>query len=83
MALFPGEPARAGAWLSALAMAAAAALLADLARRSLAGAKWGGAVAVVAGLAWAAAPAVWGQATITEVYALNALSCVALLWLPL
>lgn len=81
IALFPGEPARAGAWLSALAMAAAAALLADLARRSLVGVRWGQAAAVVAGLAWAAAPAVWGQATIVEVYALNALFCIALLWL--
>lgn len=62
-------------------MAAAAALLADLARRSLADAPWGRGAAVVAGLAWAAAPSVWGQATIAEVYALNALFCVALLWL--
>jgi hypothetical protein len=67
-------------------MAAAAALLADLARRSLikgargSGTAWRGAVAMVAGLTWAAAPAVWGQATIAEVYALNALFCVALLW---
>lgn len=92
IALYPGEPARAGNWLSALCVAAAAGLLADLARRTLAA--WGrsadggilpsptlAASALVAGLAWAAAPAVWGQATITEVYGLQALMFMALLWL--
>ena len=36
IALFPGEPARAGNWLSALCAAAAVALFADLAGRMLA-----------------------------------------------
>ena len=35
IALFPGEPARAGNWLSALSAALATALLADLGRRVL------------------------------------------------
>lgn len=93
IALLPGEPARAGNWLSALCMAAAAGLLADLARRMLArpmpansappssGTSWHGVSALAGGLAWATAPVVWGQATITEVYALNALACMVVLWL--
>jgi len=112
IAALGGDPARAGAWLSAICAALAAALLADLAQRMLmasgdrapktsdarqtsevfetsevsnsqtAGVSWPADVAsALAGLTWAAAPAVWGQATITEVYALNALASVALLWL--
>jgi hypothetical protein len=151
IALFPGEPARAGNWLSALCAAAAVALLADLARRtSYAGGGTVGPkvtgqgdrpqrvavarsetghsetghsegdrpqrvavarsetghserdrpqrvavarsetghskgakdlVALSAALAWAASPTLWGQAVITEVYALHALAVVALLWL--
>ena len=37
--------------------------------------------AVIAGLAWGASPLLAGQATIVEVYALNALCFVAMLWL--
>ena len=81
IALFPGEPARAGNWLSALCAAMATALLADLARRSLTGRRWRGFIALVAALAWAASPMLWGQAVITEVYTPNALFAVALLWL--
>ena len=86
IALHGGEPARAGAWLSALSAALAAALLADLGQRVLAGLGRPptGRQRVAAGLAalaWAASPAVWGQATVTEVYALNALFAVGLLWL--
>lgn len=116
IAIFGGDPARAGAWLSAICAALAAALLADLAQRMIAAldaralttfealqtsevfgqpavgpnrnvpllprVSWPADVAsTLAALAWAAAPAVWGQATITEVYALNALASVALLWL--
>lgn len=89
IALFPGEPARAGNWLSALSAALATALLADLGRRVLGGMgrepavaqQQPGLAAGLAALAWAASPAVWGQATVTEVYALNALGAVALLWL--
>ena len=95
IAVFGGDPGRSGAWLSAICTALAAALLADLAWRLVAalgsptsavhrtsGAlSRGGAAATIAALAWAAAPTVWGQATITEVYSLNALLCVALLWL--
>ncbi len=86
IALHGGEPARAGAWLSALAAALAAGLLADLGQRVLAGLGRPptGRQRVAAGLAalaWAASPAVWGQATVTEVYALNALFAVGLLWL--
>lgn len=84
--LFGGEPARAGAWLSALCAAAAVALLTDLARRALATAEdrspWLTAVAAfLAGMTWAVSPLLWGQAVIVEVYTLNALFFVALLWL--
>ena len=88
VALFPGEPARAGNWLSALCAAAAAALCADLAGRMLAridprGAApgWSGLATLAAALTWAASPILWGQAVVTEVYALNALTVVGLLWL--
>jgi hypothetical protein len=116
IAIFPGEPARAGNWLSALCAAAAVALFADLAGRMLAqivsradghaagdaaadrnvgqvanlsyepisGAATpmlSGLVALAAALTWAASPIFWGQAVVTEVYALNALAVVALLWL--
>jgi hypothetical protein len=118
IALFPGEPARAGNWLSALCAAAAAALFADLAGRVLARIVSGGTkclsensaeaapmppvagvgaraagfrisskpnlralAALVAALTWAASPIFWGQAVVTEVYALNALLVVVLLWL--
>ena len=37
--------------------------------------------ALAAALTWAASPIFWGQAVVTEVYALNALSVVVLLWL--
>jgi hypothetical protein len=79
--LLPVEPARAGNWLSAICAALAAGLLADLARRSLPPAPWRGVVALAAGLAWATSPALWSQAVITEVYALNALAVVLVLWL--
>jgi len=93
--LFPGEPARAGNWLSALCAAAAVALFADLAGRMLAqmvfrgdghipatgGPSLAGLAALAAALTWAASPIFWGQAVVTEVYALNALAVVALLWL--
>jgi hypothetical protein len=122
--LDPGQPARAGAWLSALSAALAVALLTDLARRMVrprfapavqtnspqreSGAAaedskvtpaplgslrplrqgpshpattTGSLAALLAGLAWAASPLLWNQATIVEVYALNALFCVAILWL--
>ncbi|PKO23498.1 MAG: hypothetical protein CVU38_03805, partial [Chloroflexi bacterium HGW-Chloroflexi-1] len=52
IALFPGEPARAGNWLSALCAVLATALLADLARRSLTAGRWRGCIALVAALAW-------------------------------
>jgi len=81
IALFPGEPARAGNWLSALCAVLATALLADLARRSLTAGRWRGCIALVAALAWAASPMLWGQAVITEVYTLNALFVVSLLWM--
>jgi len=86
IALFPGEPASAGNWLSALAAALATALLADLGQRVLAGQgrRPTGRQAAAAGLgalAWAASPATWGQATVTEVYALNVLFAALLLWL--
>ena len=88
IALFPGEPARAGNWLSALSAAAAVALFADLAGRMLAGngfkgaaSGWSGLAALAAALTWAVSPILWGQAVVTEVYALNALAVVALLWL--
>lgn len=84
LAVFPGEPARVGNWLSAVCAAVAVALLADLARRMLAQdgrQPWRDIIALAAALAWAASPTLWSQATITEVYALNALAVVLLLWL--
>jgi hypothetical protein len=86
IAVYPGEPARAGAWLSAICAAVAVALLTDLARRVALTrlqerAQLAAVAALVAGLAWAVSPILWGQASIVEVYALNALFCVALLWL--
>jgi 4-amino-4-deoxy-L-arabinose transferase-like glycosyltransferase len=81
-----GEPARAGAWLSALGGALAVAILADLAQSMLRqGEKkgWAGpaTAALIGALAWGASTGLWGQATIVEVYALNTLTCVSLLWL--
>jgi hypothetical protein len=82
IALLPAAPAHAGAWLSALAAAAATALLADLARRSLpAQSQRRGLAALIAALCWAAAPALWGQAVITEVYTLHGAFCLLCLWL--
>ena len=86
VSLIGGEPARAGAWLSAICASLAVALLADLAQRTARSAEardsYGPPLAgFVAALAWAASPGLWGQATIVEVYTLNALACVALLWL--
>jgi hypothetical protein len=88
IALFPGEPARAGNWLSTLCAAAAVALFADLAGRMLAqigfreaASGLSGLVPLAAALTWAASPILWGQAVVTEVYALNALIVVGLLWL--
>jgi hypothetical protein len=40
-----------------------------------------GLAALVAALTWAVSPIFWGQAVVTEVYALNALLVVVLLWL--
>ena len=81
VAIYPGEPARAGNWLSALCAAAAVAVLADLARRMLPDHPWRGTVALIAGLAWATSPTFWSQAVLTEVYSLNALFVALLLWL--
>lgn len=81
--VFPAEPARVGNILSAVCAALAAALLADLARRMAAAypPTVRGTAGLAAGLAWAASPGLWSQAVITEVYALNALAAVGLLWL--
>jgi hypothetical protein len=86
VALARGDPARAGAWLSAACTALAVGLLADLAQRAVRHGQPGheavaSAAGLVAALAWAASPGLWGQAVIVEVYALNGLICVALLWL--
>jgi hypothetical protein len=81
IALFPGEPARAGNWLSAVCAAAAAVLLADLAMRMLPARPWRGPIALAAAVVWAASPTLWSQAVITEVYTLQALLLAALLWL--
>jgi hypothetical protein len=79
--LVPGEPARIGNWLSAVSAALAVALLTDLARRTLIGQRWQSIGALAAGLIFATSPDLWSQAVITEVYTLNALVAVALLWL--
>ena len=88
IAVFPGEPARAGNWLSALCAVVAVTLFADLAGRMLARiasdvgpSSFVGLAALAAALTWAASPTFWGQAVVTEVYALNALAVVALLWM--
>ncbi len=86
IALYPGDPARAGNWLSALAAACAVAVLTDLTRRLVAG-SWPelrgrqAPVALLTGLTWAASPLLWSQAVITEVYTLHVLAVIALLWL--
>jgi len=81
--LFGGEPAWAGNLFSACCAALAVALLADLTRRTLTGAPQGiqKAAALAAGLLWGASPGLWSQAVITEVYALNALAVMLVLWL--
>jgi hypothetical protein len=81
IALLPGAPARAGNWLSAVCAAGAAALLADIALRMLPTRPWRGPIALAAALTWAAAPTLWSQAVITEVYTLHALLVASLLWL--
>lgn len=81
LALLPGDPARAGNWLSAICAAAAVALLADLAVRMLPSRPWRNPVALAAALAWAASPALWSQAVITEVYTTHAFLVALLLWL--
>jgi hypothetical protein len=84
IAVLPGSPAHAGNWLSALCAAVSVALLADLARRLLTvrdARPWSAVVALAAGLSWAASPALWSQAVITEVYTLHALFVVLVLWL--
>lgn len=85
IALFPGEPARAGNWLSAACAACAVGLLADLAQRALTDGRsqqgWPVVCALAAALSWAASPLLWSQAVITEVYALHALAVVLVLWL--
>ena len=86
IALFPGEPARAGNWLSALCAAVAVGLFADLAGRMLVRMvsitpALSAVAALAAALTWAVSPTFWGQAVVTEVYTLNALAVVALLWL--
>ncbi|HEX9115749.1 MAG TPA: DUF2723 domain-containing protein, partial [Anaerolineae bacterium] len=75
------DPGQTGNLISALAAATAVALLADLARRALPPRPARPFLAVLAALAWAASPAFWSQAVITEVYALNALAVVAVSWL--
>ena len=80
LALFGCDPARAGNWLSAGCAAASAALIADLIRRGLPQRPWCGLVGFSVALAWAASPALWSQAVITEVYTLNALFVAAILW---
>jgi 4-amino-4-deoxy-L-arabinose transferase-like glycosyltransferase len=79
--LAPGEPARVGNWLSAIGAALAVALLTDLACRMLAGQPWRKIAALASGLIFATSPALWSQAVITEVYTLNALAVVLVLWL--
>lgn len=88
LSVLPGDPARAGAWFSAFCAALAVAFLADLAQRSVRRCRpahrgAAGAAGLTAALAWAVSPGLWSQAVIVEVYALNALICVGLLWLGL
>ncbi len=67
--------------MSAVASAAAAALLCDFARRTpiIAGIR-SDVMGWITGLAYGLAPLVWSQAVITEVYALQGLGIVAALW---
>jgi hypothetical protein len=83
-AIVPGDPARTGNWLSAICAALGISVFAFLANRMLAATAWRGLVALSAALCLGASPALWGQATITEVHGLNFLlvvSLMALLWL--
>lgn len=70
--------------LSALSGALACALLAASVRRCLAPQTFGGSFAsAIAGLTLAFGPMLWGQATITEAYALNALFVAAMCFIAL
>jgi hypothetical protein len=83
-ALFPGEPARWGNWLSAVCAALGVSVFAFLVHRTLSGTAWRGPVALSAALCLSASPALWSQAVITEVHGLNFLlvvSLMAFLWL--
>ena len=71
---FPfGEPAFRTNLLSAIATILTANLVALMTSNWLAGGRWRQWLAVIAGLAYGLAPFVWGQALVTEVYALHAL----------
>lgn len=79
----PGDLARRGNLFSALCAALAVALFADLAARERRreGSAHPRLEGLLGGLLAAAMPTLWGQATVTEAYALHALFFVGLWWL--
>jgi hypothetical protein len=79
LALTSVEPARAGAWLSAVCAAVGLSLVAWLSWQMLGGGAWNGLVALAAALSLAASPALWSQAVITEAHALHFLLCALLM----
>lgn len=66
--------------MSAIASAAAAALLCDFARRASIITVHSNAMGWITGLAYGLAPLVWSQSVITEVYALQGFCIAAVLW---
>lgn len=77
------DPARRGNLLSALCAAVSVGLTVMAVTPLLARFKFGQVWAVICGLLWAVSPLLWGQAVITEVYALHAVVMSALAWVAL
>lgn len=81
--LVGGSPARVGVWFSVLCAALSVGVTVVVASALLAPRRVGWLWASLAGLAWMTAPLLWGQALITEVYALHALLAALIGWATL
>ncbi len=78
LAIWPAEPARVGAWLSALCAALGVAVFADLAAGLFPDSAWSKWSSLVAALALVVSPSLWSQAVITEVHTLQFLFVILL-----